>query len=80
VSAKFRHANVRGGGVFRGSVRQFAKRPITFRDIARERRAGIDYLPRFPRQNIIYEALKHRPTYTFDDLLATPNAPVDRRV
>src|SRR6266542_3136794 len=47
---------------------------ITFHDIAANGGAGIDYRRVPSTTNIIYEALKHQPTYTFDDLLVTPNA------
>ena len=49
---------------------------ITFRDIAANGAAGIDYRRVPSTTNTIYEALKHQPTYTLPgDLVATPNAP-----
>ena len=46
---------------------------ITFHDVAAG--AGIDYHRVPSTTNAIYEALKHQPTYTFADLLATPDKP-----
>jgi len=73
---KFRHANVRGGGGGfswqRPPVRKTPK--LRFATSPRNDGAGIDYRRVPSATNIIYEALKHQPTYTFDDLLATPNA------
>ena len=49
---------------------------ITFRDVATNGGAGIDYRRVPSTTNTIYEALKHQPTYTVPaDLVATPNAP-----
>jgi hypothetical protein len=50
-------------------------RSITFHDIAANSGAGIDYHRVPSTTNVAYEALKHQPTYTFTDLLATPDKP-----
>ncbi len=48
---------------------------ITFHDIAANGGAGIEYHRTPSTTNAAYEALKHQSTYTFTDLLATPDKP-----
>jgi hypothetical protein len=48
-------------------------RQITFHDIATNGGAGIDYRRVPSATNVAYDALKHQATYTFTDLLATPD-------
>ena len=48
---------------------------VTFNDVAANDGAGIDYRRVPSTTNLAYEALKHQATYTFNDLLATPDKP-----
>jgi hypothetical protein len=55
--------------------KQHAEERITFHDVAAGDAAGIHYRRVPSATNVAYEALKHQPIYTMDDLMATPDKP-----